>query len=54
MNAYVVGKVNYMMPLYNIANLHLKNKLHKIIMSAARTAIGNYCFMKSTIYTKQM
>ena len=26
------------------------NKLHKVIMTAARSAIGNYCYRKSNMY----
>ena len=46
LNAYVIGKLIYMLPIYNSAPEYLKNKLHKIIMTAARTAIGDYCYKK--------
>ena len=49
-NAYVIGKLNYMLPLYSRAPQYLTDKLHKIIMSAARAAIGSYCFKKSISY----
>merc|ERR1712240_916690 len=49
-NAYVIGKLNYMLPMYNNAPIYLKNKLHKIVMKGAQTAIGNYCFKKSPRY----
>ena len=45
-NSFVIGKLNYMLPIYNIAPNYLKNKLHKIVMKGARTAIGNYCYKK--------
>ena len=38
------------MPIYLGINNILINKLHKVIMSAARAAIGNYCFQKSIKY----
>ena len=47
MNSFVIGKLNYMLPIYNIAPNYIKNKLHKILMKAARGAIGNYCYKKS-------
>ena len=49
-NSFVIGKLNYMLPIYNIAPNYLKNKLHKIVMKGAHTAIGNYCYKKSTKY----
>ena len=49
-NAFVLGKLNYMLPIYNNLPGYLNNKLHKIIMTAARTVIGNYCFRKSNLY----
>ena len=39
-----------MLPLYNNVPEYLNNKLHKILMKAARAAIGDYCFKKSTSY----
>ena len=42
MNAYVIGKLRYMLPLYTQANSDNINKIHKIIMRSARGAIGNY------------
>ena len=39
-----------MIPLYNKLPQCLKLKLHKILMTAARAAIGSYCFRKSTYY----
>ena len=50
LNAYVFGKLNYLAPIYSIANKDNLTKLHKIIMTAARAAIGDYCFKKSNDY----
>ena len=44
------GKLNYMIPIYSIGTQANFTKLHKIIMTAARAAIGNYCYKKSTNY----
>ena len=49
-NGFVIGKLNYMLPLYSVINTDNNNKLHKIIMTAARAVIGNYCFKKSISY----
>ena len=49
-NAHIIGKLNYILPLYTQANKLMINKLHKVIMTAARCVIGNYCLRKSTIY----
>ena len=49
-SAIVVGKLQYAIPLYtNINNINIL-KIHRIIMSSARTIIGNYCFKKSIKY----
>ena len=50
LNAFVIGKLNYMLPIYSLCNTINKNKLHKIITTSARCAIGNYCFKKSLKY----
>ena len=51
-NAYVIGKLNYMLPMYSNLNKYLFNRLHKIQMTAARAVIGNYCFKKvQTIFS---
>ena len=50
LNGFVMGKLNYMLPLYCSTNKFNIDKLHKIVMTAARTAIGSYCFKKSTTY----
>ena len=39
-----------MLPIYSIADKSNISKLHKIITTAARTAIGSYCFKKSVKY----
>ena len=39
-----------MLPTYMHASACLKDKLHIILMKAARFSIGNYCFKKSTHY----
>ena len=49
-NAYVIGKLNYILPLYLNLNQNIINKLHKVVMTSARCAIGSYCFKKSIKY----
>ena len=39
-----------MLPIYNAASSNNITKIHNILMKAARTAIGNYCFKKSITY----
>ena len=46
-NGFIIGKLNFMLPLYMNANLSNITKLHKVLMTAARVAIGNYCCKKS-------
>ena len=43
MNGYVIGKLRYMSPLYTQANNNNLNKIHKLIMRAARSAKVNNC-----------
>ena len=50
LNSFVIGKLNYMLPLYMNAPQFLVNKLHKVVMTSARLAIGSFCFKKSTEY----
>ena len=50
MNANVLGKLMYMLPFFSSATVLNMNKIHKLLMFAARTVIGNYCFKKSTSY----
>ena len=50
LNAHILGKINYLIPLYMSANKDQLNKIHKVLMTAARSVIGNYCFKKSTVY----
>ena len=45
-----MGKLYYMVPIYSLANKNNLQKLHKVIMTAARAAIGNFCFRKSIQY----
>ena len=48
--SFVVGKLIYAMPIYmGIPNI-LMDKFHKVIMTGARAAIGNYCMYKSVNY----
>ena len=39
-----------MLPIYSNANQTNISKLHKILITAARAAIGSYCFKKSIRY----
>ena len=39
-----------MVPINSLANNDNLQKLHKVIMTAARAAIGNFCFRKSIQY----
>ena len=50
LNGFVFGKLHYMVPLYSLTTEANLNKLHKVIMTAARAAIGNYCYKKSINY----
>ena len=50
LNANVIGKLNYALPLYMHASQNLIAKLHKVITTAARAAIGSYCYKKSVTY----
>ena len=47
MNGYVIGKLHYMLPLYTRLNTELTSKIHKVMMTAARVTIGNYCCRKT-------
>ena len=47
LNSIVIGKLNYLLPLLSNCSPKAHNKLHKIVMTAARTAIGSYCFKQS-------
>ena len=49
-NAFIIGKLNYILPLYSIAPNYILNKIHKVLMRAARNTIGNYCYKKSCSY----
>ena len=48
--SYVLGKLQYGLPLYLGMKKELVDKFHKIIMRSARTIIGSYCFKKSKKY----
>ena len=48
--SYVIGKLIYAMPLYMSCSQKNIATLHKVIMTSARTAIGNYCYKKSITY----
>ena len=48
--SYVVGKLVYAMPIYMNSSVKNIASLHKVLMTAARAAIGNYCYRKSTVY----
>ena len=50
LNSFVIGKLNYMVPMYSMANCIEMGKLQKIINTSARVAIGSYCFKKSVNY----
>ena len=50
LNAFVIGKINYMLPIYSLCTELNKNKLHKLLTTSARCAIGSYCFRKSLYY----
>ena len=43
-NAVIIGKINYMLPTYsNLTEMQLQ-KLHVVLMKAAKTTIGQPCF----------
>ena len=44
LNANVMSKLNYMLPFYSSITEELTHKLHKVIMTSARMAIGDYCY----------
>ena len=43
-NSIVIGKLNHALPLLSNISLYGKAKLHKILMTTARTVIGHYGF----------
>ena len=47
LNSFVIGKMRYMLPLYTNAGTENITKLHRVLMSAARAAIGSYCCCSS-------
>ena len=46
-NGFILGKLSYMIPLYMNATGENITKLHRLLMAAARAAIGSYCCRKS-------
>ena len=46
-NAHMLGKLLYMLPLISSASKEQLKKVHNLIMFSARTIIGNYCFKVS-------
>ena len=48
-NGFVIGKMRYMLPLYNNATKIQLTKLHRVVMTAARCVIGSYCCRSSTL-----
>ena len=43
----MLSKLYYMLPLMSSANATQIQKVHKLIMFAARTVLGSYCFKTS-------
>ena len=48
-NGFIIGKLRYMLPLYMNSTKDNIGRLHKVLMTAARAAIGSYCCKKSTL-----
>ena len=48
--SFVIGKLQYVLPLYFGIDTNLQNKFHHVIMKSAHTIIGNYCFKKGINY----
>ena len=46
-NAYIIGRLTYMMPTYTNLNINQKDELHKILMRTARMTLNSYCFKQS-------
>ena len=46
-NAHMLSKLYYMLPLLSSANKSQIQQVHNLIMFAARTVLGNYCFKVS-------
>jgi len=46
LNAFVIGKLTYMISIYSLSTKTQINKLQKLLNTAARAAIGSYCFKK--------
>ena len=43
-NAVIIGKINYMLPTYSNLTVMQLQKLHVVLMKAAKTTIGQPCF----------
>ena len=44
LNANIMSKLNYMLPFYSALTDQQTQKLHKVTMTSACMAIGDYCF----------
>ena len=49
-NSYIIGRLVYMMPTYTSLNKCQKDRLHKVLLRAARMTLNSYCFKKSIDY----
>ena len=49
LNPHIMGKLQYLLPLYQGSNQDQLSKIHKVMMSAARMAIGPSSFKQSNI-----
>ena len=47
LNAYVQGRISYMLATYSNINNDQIHKIHKIVMRAARMCLQSYCFKQS-------
>ena len=48
MNAFIQGRLSYMIATYTNLNEKQINKIHKVIMRAARLCLQSYCFKERT------
>ena len=49
-NAYIIGRLVYMMPTYTNLTGKLKDKLHKVLMRTAKMTLNSYFFKKEIDY----
>ena len=49
-NAYIIGRLVYMMPTYTNFTNQQKDRLHRVLMRTARMTLNSYCFKKSIDY----